>query len=466
MQRGTSLYKGRAFNLDEAYEFWGHLDLTGKPRGDKDGAPSVHASSGKTRRATRSSTNFGESRGKPVSISINGNGHPEKFIPMDRGMTGSHTACTKERFLFFCLDHSTARHAALPAEMQLPEGDPAWTWLLLLPQHAEVFGWEAFFDDPNAAEASQLETADSQGNVGEYGLPIESVGPAGGYKLFFPDGNETRLRYLRTPHGLRTEFCISSRWRLPDPTDHIRDGARTVTKHFITKPNSVLPFEEEARKIMLGNQVVQSIRSQRCVHDSSVAALHATAAGQQGVSAGAMAGLDLAAGGAVMDPTTNLPMVTVEHVNFVRRLVDISVRIRDMWRRENEELIPLTDGNGDGSGENLLARAVRGNFDQAGFGAPVPTQRRSQHPTRQRLKVPVVLFSPKRLVPSSARPFRQLGHSTGGSAITRGLEEPGGRRPGPCARRRRGRGPSGSGCHSLVLRRTSPSVRIGCAGFG
>ena len=70
------------------------------------------------------------------------------------------------------------------------------------------------------------------------------------------------------------------------------------------------------------------------MHDSSVAALHAKAAGQQGVSAGAMAGLDLAAGGAVMDPTTNLPMVTVEHVNCVRRLVDISVRIRDMWRRK------------------------------------------------------------------------------------------------------------------------------------
>ena len=30
---------GRAFNLDEGYEFWGHLDLTGKSRGDKEGAP-------------------------------------------------------------------------------------------------------------------------------------------------------------------------------------------------------------------------------------------------------------------------------------------------------------------------------------------------------------------------------------------------------------------------------------------
>jgi hypothetical protein len=114
----TSPYNGRAFNLDEACELRGHLDLVGKARGEKDGAPSVRAStlntlisSGKTRRATRTSTNFGESRGTPASISIVGNGRPEKFIPMDRGMLGSHTAATKQRFLI-CLDHSIARHAA------------------------------------------------------------------------------------------------------------------------------------------------------------------------------------------------------------------------------------------------------------------------------------------------------------------------------------------------------------------
>ena len=45
---------------DQAYEFWGQLDLLGKSRGEKDGAPCAHASTlntlmatGKTRRATR-----------------------------------------------------------------------------------------------------------------------------------------------------------------------------------------------------------------------------------------------------------------------------------------------------------------------------------------------------------------------------------------------------------------------------
>ena len=93
--------------------------------------------------------------------------------------------------------------------------------------------------------------------------PVNCLGPAGGYILHFPDGNETRLRYILTAQGLRTEFRISSRWRMADPTDHIRAAARKVTKHFINMPNVVLPFEDEARKIMLGTQVVQSIKSQQ-----------------------------------------------------------------------------------------------------------------------------------------------------------------------------------------------------------
>ena len=38
---------------------------------------------GKTRRATRTSTSFGESRRKRVSVSLLGKGHPAKFMAMD-----------------------------------------------------------------------------------------------------------------------------------------------------------------------------------------------------------------------------------------------------------------------------------------------------------------------------------------------------------------------------------------------
>ena len=181
------------------------------------------------------------SRGRSVSISILGNGHPEKFIPMDRGSLGSRAAATKEQFLI-CLDHSTARHAALPSNMQLPEGVSPWTWLPWLPQQAKTFGWEALFDAPDAAEAKPLEADDSQDAVDDDGKPSNCLGPAGGYILHFPDGNETRLRYILTAQVLRTKFRISSRWRMADPTDHIRAAARKVTKHFSSCLMSFCPL--------------------------------------------------------------------------------------------------------------------------------------------------------------------------------------------------------------------------------
>ena len=456
-----SPWKGRAFNLDEAYELWGHLDLTAKSRGEKDGAPSVHAStlntlisSGKTRRATRSSTNFGESRGTPVSISIVGNGHPTKFIPLDRGMVGCHTAATKERFLI-AVDHASARHADLPADTTLPqgaygwkgggvkairfmlgapkkhphgtrgrvrevcsyreaervgrvvwvikgyrwcrcgtgarwvnsgpppfaspfsrtvEGVKPWTWLPLTPQQAAVFLWESYFDDPDRAHEAGLEQDALEDGSDDGDGEMRFRGPRGGYKLGFPDGNETRLRHVVTPSGLRTEFPISSRWLLPDPTKHIQDAARKLALHFLDKPKSVMPLEDEGRKLMLGNQVAQSIRAQQSTDDISVAALHANAAGQQGVYAALMAGLDFAAGGGQLHPDSNLPVVTVEHVNSARRLVDISVSIREMWRQNLEKLFGAEVGADGGDVHSEPSRPVRGSHQQHGFDAPMPTQ--------------------------------------------------------------------------------------------
>ena len=177
--------------------------MTGQARSVKDGAPSTNASivntliaSGKTRRATRSSTNFGESRGKTVSISIVGNGHPSKFIAIDRGMVGNHTACTKERFLI-ALDRASARHAALPQDTELPEGVKRFTWLPLTPQQASVFSWERFFEAPSQADEAGLEPDEGVDDVDEEDAVIQCMGPVHGYKIDLPDGTESRLRYVR-----------------------------------------------------------------------------------------------------------------------------------------------------------------------------------------------------------------------------------------------------------------------------
>lgn len=370
------MWFGRAFNVDEAYEVFEGLGFLAASRADKERAPPVHAStlntliaSGKTRRATRTSTNFGEARGKSVSISLVGNAHPSKFIPIDRGDVGIHTACSKERFLI-CVDRAAARHAALPARTVLPSGSSPWSWLPLTPQQAAAFGWEAYLDAPGAAQQAGL-PADSSAD--EPGF----AGPASGYRLDFPDGNESRLRY-RLIDGVeggaarvRTEFRISARWNLPDPTEHIRAVARRLARHFLDKPHQVLPFEPEARNIMLGNQVAQSVRAELAAADPALAALEANAAWQQGVQAGLLAALDYAAGGGKLDPDTNLPLITVEHVQCARRLVDISVDIRKAWRAPvHQRAADETSGDE----QPHLARAVAGHYPASGFSEPLATQ--------------------------------------------------------------------------------------------
>ena len=52
---------------------------------------------------------------------------------------------------------------------------------------------------------------------------------------------------------MRTEFRISSKWNFPDPTDHIRAGARRVCDHFRGRPHAVLEMDEGGRKLLLGD---------------------------------------------------------------------------------------------------------------------------------------------------------------------------------------------------------------------
>ena len=260
--RGSAVWFGRACNLDEAYEFFDGLGMLSSARSDKDRSPSTNAStlntlisSGKTRRATRTSANFGAARGKPVSVSVLGNVHPDMFISMDRGLIGKHTACTKERFVI-CVDHAVARHAALPEASKVREGGSPWSWLPLTPQQAQSFGWDRFFNSPEAASEAGLKR-DSSDVTGE-GDVFE--GPAGGYVVELPDGVESRLRYRRAAsdqsgRSVHTEFRISARWNLDDPTEHIHTAAKRVVELFSKKPHADIEFEDDARKILLGNQV-------------------------------------------------------------------------------------------------------------------------------------------------------------------------------------------------------------------
>ena len=275
------LWYGQAWNLDEAYEMLESLSLLGCP-GDKarSGAVNPHASTlntliqrGKTKRATRTSTTYEGNSSQHISLSILGNAHPSKIIAMERALQGQHTAATKERFLL-CVDHSVARHDALPQSMLDADPDlPQWTWLPLTPLQATVFGWTDVVGNPSYF-SDKADVADEE--HGEEGFPMT-----------LPDGVPSRARFvaiaggpvsnsiywcltcsvlaplpcfssscpcflLSFAGGLQTEFRISGRWHMQDPTKHLQSGAKRVADFFRGRPHSVLAMEETARKMLLG----------------------------------------------------------------------------------------------------------------------------------------------------------------------------------------------------------------------
>ena len=187
------VWYGQAFNLDEAYEFLENLSLIGaRHEKTKDSSVNAHASTlntlltrGKTKRATRTSTSYEASRTQHISLSVLGNGHPSKLVPMERNLEGQHTAATKERFLF-CVDMSVARHDALPEDMLAADEDlPAWTWLPLTPLQATIFGWSGLLNNP-------------QGQV--CNLEVDPEDPEG-FPAVLPDGVPSRIRYVYAPEG-------------------------------------------------------------------------------------------------------------------------------------------------------------------------------------------------------------------------------------------------------------------------
>ena len=182
-----------------------------------------------------------------------------------------------KRGSFFCLDCAVARHAALPDDCELRDGATAWTWLPLTSQQAAVFKWNRFIDNPAEARThlSECVPEESAQTAGEQ-EGVEFIGAPGGYKIEFPDGNESRLRYpLSSPHltplhhtfARNFEFPLAGTWQTVRTT--FVSAQRGLPATSPARPIPFLPFEEEGRKILLGNQLhrtskQRALRTQLC----------------------------------------------------------------------------------------------------------------------------------------------------------------------------------------------------------
>lgn len=203
--QSSRLWWGQAINCDEAYEFWELFGLTGdKTSGVNSNASMLNTliNQGRTKRATRTSTNYGEGvRAKAISLSVLGNGHPKRVIAMERGLIGNHTVACKERFLLVT-DHSVARHDKLPPHTAVQHG--RYTWLPLTALQAKVFGWQDLLNNPAVFKqvgSVQVTEDDDVEDVEEEGL--ETEGPPQGFPVVLPDGVPSRVRYVRPPGQLQ-----------------------------------------------------------------------------------------------------------------------------------------------------------------------------------------------------------------------------------------------------------------------
>ena len=155
---------------------------------------------GRTKRATRTSTSYGEGvKSKHISLSVLGNGHPSKFIGMERGLIGNRTACTKERFLIV-VDTSVARHDALPPHADVPNAQ-RWTWLPLTSLQATIFGWEDVLNNPAGWKGKASDGTDDAEDAEASEEGIETEGPLRGYPMTLPDGVPSRVRYVVARDG-------------------------------------------------------------------------------------------------------------------------------------------------------------------------------------------------------------------------------------------------------------------------
>ena len=78
------------------------------------------------------------------------------------------------------------------------------------------------------------------------------MGPAGGYIISSRDGVSLRIRHVQVDKHLKTEYRISARWQLPDPTFKLLAQLKQQVLPYTKEHQSAaIPFEESARMQLL-----------------------------------------------------------------------------------------------------------------------------------------------------------------------------------------------------------------------
>ena len=344
---------GVLVNLDEAYDMlqaFGFISEDGKASGGKQSMRvSPHQSAlnklaqfGLASRTTKTGGSFGEGRPPIVSTSIIGNFHPSMYVPMERGHTGSHHACGKERIIIGTAE-PIQPHADLPADYKLPAGCCRWRWVPLVRDVAIALDLEEGAEGPDAAERvwararAPGSSADPAPDELVHGETDNQFSPdAAGFIVTLPDGTASCVRFRRkvdAPSGFVPEWRISNRSFPPPETHSIKDAVDRVNDYYLQAHRDI-PFSVEALKLHQSYQGAFNVAcfSHRAGGDVQAGARFGAAPWMLGILAALLLVFDIFTG--TYDGTeayTNRSLeVTEQHVDRAHSLLKVVLRIKEM----------------------------------------------------------------------------------------------------------------------------------------
>lgn len=267
-----------------------------------------------------------------MSFAPLGNMRPEVAVPMKRAEVGNHVGATKERILFYTAPR-VQPHEQLPEGLVLPDGVPAWAWVDLDMELAELAGLSDILGDPQLAEQSDLtrasvpaSSAADRGDIGEF-LP-----DAEGYVISLPDGVQTQLRYKIQNGMAKAEIRSGSRrWALL-PEHSLQVACSRVLTCFQT-PSMKLSFSPLAAERFHSAQVLYNVKCAKAsdAGDDAEAASWGAAPWHLGILSGLLVAFDIflgAAEGAPQPPSCTKRSATEismspEYIDRARSLLDL-----------------------------------------------------------------------------------------------------------------------------------------------
>ena len=227
---------------------------------------------GQASRATKTAGSYGGVSTPTVSVGIDGNMHFSQYVPMERGESGSHHACAKERLLI-ATQEPVQPHQALPEDYVMPDGHQAFKWVPLVPAVAKLLSLSKYCGSPAiAADSLPRAAVPSPEAPEEVVKGVAYVPDSSGFKVQLPDGVSSQLRFARdasAASGFVTEWRVANRSFALPPKHSLEKCTLRVLSYF-AKPHTSIDPDEDALAMHQSFQGAYNVLGGVCREDGDV----------------------------------------------------------------------------------------------------------------------------------------------------------------------------------------------------